>query len=522
MSMRNFLSILLIGFFSTFLPRFLPAKEVKGVVFEDVNRNLMLDAGEAGIPGILVSNQQEVVKTDEKGRYRLKVTEETIIFVTQPRGYTLPVNELNLPQFYYIHQPKGSPALQYPGVAPTGKLPASVNFPLLKTTESDSFEIVIFSDPQPRDSMEIDYIRDDVAAELVGTNAAFGITLGDIMYDKLGNFDYYNRVAAQIGIPFFNVPGNHDMNYDAPDDHYATETYKRHFGPNYYAFERGQVHFMVLDVVEWQGRNAEGKGSYIGKIGTKQLEWVKNQLAHVPMDRLIVLALHIPLYYFNDPNPVVNVSDREALLQLLAHRQRILALAGHMHVIDHSFLAQNAGWPGQNPIHQIICSAACGSWWGGPKDERGIPITDQRDGTPNGYHILRFTGNQYTARFKPANRDANFQLRISAPTGTVRAGQDSLIIVNVFDGSERSVVEHQLDEGAFRPMQRVVRKDPYIEAIHANFSGTYASWIQPEPSSHIWIAPLPADLKPGLHKLLVKTRDQFGQTYQTAQIFVIE
>ena len=44
----------------------------------------------------------------------------------------------NLPRFFYIHQPKGSPAdlnLHFRGIEPTGPLPASVDFALRKVEE---------------------------------------------------------------------------------------------------------------------------------------------------------------------------------------------------------------------------------------------------------------------------------------------------------------------------------------------------------------------------------------------------
>ena len=35
---------------------------------------------------------------------------------------------------------------------------------------------------------EIDYIRDDVVAELIGTEAKFGMTMGDVTYDDMSVF----------------------------------------------------------------------------------------------------------------------------------------------------------------------------------------------------------------------------------------------------------------------------------------------------------------------------------------------
>jgi hypothetical protein len=97
-----------------------------GVVYEDTNKNQQFDAGEKTIPGVLVSNQREVVKTAENGRYSLPVEDGSVIFVIKPGGYAAPLDGSNLPQFYYIHQPEGSPPLKYAGVPPGGGI-AGIN-----------------------------------------------------------------------------------------------------------------------------------------------------------------------------------------------------------------------------------------------------------------------------------------------------------------------------------------------------------------------------------------------------------
>src|SRR5258708_11443638 len=102
-----------------------------GVVFEDRSGSGRRQAGDPGIAGVLVSNGCEVVKTDGEGRYALPVDDQTIIFVIKPSGYAVPVERgVMLPRFYYIHQPKGTPAhlgLRYRGIEPTGPLPGAID-----------------------------------------------------------------------------------------------------------------------------------------------------------------------------------------------------------------------------------------------------------------------------------------------------------------------------------------------------------------------------------------------------------
>ena len=141
-------------------------ERVTGVVYADINGNGVRESGERGIAGVLVSNQVDVVPTDEKGRYQLSLDEGTVIFLTKPAGYRVPLNAYNLPQFYYVHQTKGSPeGLKYPGVAPTGPLPQALDFPLLQTGVEETFSAIISGDPQLLNEEEVGYFRDDVAAE---------------------------------------------------------------------------------------------------------------------------------------------------------------------------------------------------------------------------------------------------------------------------------------------------------------------------------------------------------------------
>lgn len=58
-------------------------------------------------------------------------------------------------------------------------------FKLTKQEEPDKFKAIFFGDPQPSSIEQVDHIAHDVIAELIGTDAKFGVTLGDIMFDQL-------------------------------------------------------------------------------------------------------------------------------------------------------------------------------------------------------------------------------------------------------------------------------------------------------------------------------------------------
>ena len=529
------------------LPHSALAANATGQVFLDSNKNGSLDAGERGIAGVRVSNGLDVVTTNDEGRYTLPVDEQSIIFITKPRDYAIPVNAHMLPQFYYIHQPAGSPAgMRYEGIAPTGPLPEQIDFPLIERQESAQFEAILFADPQPQTQRELDYIRDDVVAELIDTQAAFGITLGDILYDDLSMFPRYNALIAQIGIPWYNVPGNHELNFEADSDEYSLETFKKFFGPPYYAFEYADALFVVLDNIDYQGNgeadpsDARGDGGYEARISKRQLRWLEKELEHVDKDRLVFVATHVPL---GSEVTSSATDNRRGLFQLLSGRPNLYSVAGHTHTNNHLYFGEEDGFDGPGTFHHHVLATVSGSWWSGPFDERGIAISDQRDGTPNGYHILEVDSTDLVVRYKGAGKPADQQMRIRFDVThhqleangmrDFRAGQlldgrmsqDELaaasIMVNLFDGGPKSQVSYRVNDGVYRPLERNLRKDPYMLEQFVRHASDKKSFVQATVSTHLFEADLDADLPPGVHTVTVRAADEFGRIHHGHAILEI-
>lgn len=519
------------------------AATISGTVYENRSGGQRRTASDPGIPGVLVSNGREVVKTDAAGRYALPIDDESIVFVIKPTGYAVPVDDDMLPRFYYIHQPAGSPQilnLRYRGLEPTGPLPDAVDFALKKVDEPQKFDVLLFTDPQPESAVEVDFIRDDVVSGLIGAKAAFGMTFGDIMFDDLSLYPRLNRIIGKIGLPWYNIGGNHDLNYEAPGAKYSRETFKRVFGPNYYAFEYGGALFLMLDNVDYLGPDAarpRGAGKFEGRIGERQLAFVANVLKEFPADKLVVTGMHIPLRNYLDGNdPSTNTADRAEFLKLFAGRPNTLSLAGHTHTTEHHYLGADDGFSGSAPHHHHVLTAVSGSWWSGPYDHRGIAVADSRDGSPNGFHILSIDGSGYSTRFMPANEPSARQMRIVLDSQFHRARKELYaeyrmgellgsplprenafatdLIVNFFDGGPRTAVEYRIGERAPVKMARVTRPDPFVEEVFARNEATKKPWVKAEPSSHIWSARLPPDLEAGTHCIAVRVIDEYGREHR--------
>lgn len=516
------------------LPRGVNAELVaNGVVYHDRNRNGSQDRFEFGVRNVAVSNGRDVVTTDWRGRYHIPIENDTFLFVAKPGGWQTPVDANQLPRFYYHHNPAGSPeGLAYPGVAPTGPLPERIDFPLYRAKEPSQFSAIVFGDTQTYTLEQLDWLSRDVIEELIGTDALFGVSLGDLVGDDLALFEPLNRAIAQIGIPWHNVLGNHDMNYQASGDEDSDDSFQRVYGPTNYAFEYGKVHFIVLDNVVYNGIDAESgeSGGYAGGIGPRQLAFVANYLATVPTDRLVVLAMHIPF-----DSPPFEVEHREQLFEILRHRPHTLSLAGHTHFQENQFFGPERGFNAASPHHQLIVATASGSWWLGADDETGIPHATMRCGSPNGYSILRLDGNQYSIRFKAARRPRDYQMNIYAPSSVTAAeAGDTEIIANVFAGSDRSRVELRLGdpggdkgaEGPWIPMSREDRFDPaYVEAVGRDLVRNprpFNFLPPPMASPHLWVGKLPALPRSGTHAIIVRSEDMYGQVYIARRLIRID
>jgi hypothetical protein len=487
-----------------------------GFVFHDRNSNGVRDPGEEGLGGVRVSNQREIVETDEEGRWRLPVEEDdTIFFVIKPTGWMTPVNENNLPRFYYIHKPHGSPPeLYYPGVAPTGPLPESIDFPLRPQEEPEDFRVIFVGDPQARTLREVDWMRVDSIPEMSRAGAAFGVTLGDIVHNQLWLFQPTVEAFALAGIPWYNVIGNHDINFDATEDRHASSTFQSVFGPPYYSFEYGNVHFMALDNIRWHHPTPDDPGGYFAGFGPRQMEFIRNDLARVPADRMVVLMMHIQ---YPDARWAPYADELAELLRLVGERPHSVYVAGHRHRIRHRFLGRRDGWPRAEPLYHLIVPALGGGQWGGHPDALGIPGAVQPGGSPRGYFIFNFQpGPRFSARFKASRRPEEYQMNLWAPQTVPqdRAGETE-VFANVFAATARSTVEMRLrEDGDWRPMAQTVEVDPFqMQAVEREARRDGLPAGSPGRSEHLWKTTLPEFPPIGAHTIHVRTTDMFGQTW---------
>ena len=446
--------------------------KIRGLVFEDRNRDGRRQPHEPGIPGVMVSDGLNVVTTNGDGRYALPLPSEAdeaagiSIFITKPDGFEVPVDENNIPQFFYHHKPNGSPpnvrgeSFRFGGLEPTGPLPWRINFPLIRSKKKLKFKIVVSGDTQTYSNNELGYLRDTLARELAGMEDLEALIIeGDVMGDDLSLYPRFKRVMSLANSPQYYVPGNHDLDFDAPSDEHSFDTFRREWGPAYYSFDIGDVHFVGLDDVKYpctpEEDNQDGlhgscdnpdtSPTYNGMLTERQLQWLKNDLAHVPMNKLIVLNMHIPIYSFIDQNLANQMMDNaKELYKILGCpiaadgedvtagcERPALALSGHTHTVEQIRPGETfEGWDkvldsgalppgravGASPFPQIVAGAACGAWWSGDFTAEGVPEAWQRLGAPRGYFVIEFNGNTYKDTFKATGKPIEQQMSVDLLT----------------------------------------------------------------------------------------------------------
>ncbi|MBN2862766.1 MAG: calcineurin-like phosphoesterase family protein [Bacteroidales bacterium] len=486
---------------------------VKGIVFFDKTGDGSYDpSGDKPLKGIAVSNGREVVITNRSGIYELPLRDNSAIFVIKPRNWMVPVDDNQLPRFYYLYSREGASGNNFRGLSPTGKIPELINFPLYPVKEPDSFDVLVLGDTQPRDDKEIYYTAHDVLPELVGIDAAFGITLGDIVFDDLNLYDHMIGTLSTIGIPMRYVPGNHDNDYSGNDLTNARGAWLRTFGPTYYSFSHGPVHFIVMDDIRWIVE--DNKRYYRTGLGEDQMEFLRNEIKRLDKEQLLVLLSHIP---YEASTEWENEAEKKTLYEIIASHTNTISLTAHTHQHYHQIIGKGEGYEGNKPHHMVSVGTVCGSWWTGAPDEYGIPHAMMSDGTPNCYTILHINGNKWKLSWKAPGKPADFQMHIDAPE-MINAGKDDRIKItaNIFNALPSADVKVRIgDEGEWMSMKRNLQSDPVrLAVVEREKQLGKVPWRnlgESFPSGHIWIAEPQIKLDPGVYVIHVKAVDEWWQ-----------
>jgi UDP-2,3-diacylglucosamine pyrophosphatase LpxH len=423
------------------------------------------------IAGVRVSDGYRVSITDASGKFEIPIGPESgpFVFVCLPAGYWTD-------RFY----------------VPTSLAAAAPPvFRLRSCLASESYRAVYLTDVHLGEGRaDQSYSRFEATIEEINSldpTPAFCWVGGDITLQG-GKGEKYVELMSRLKMPVRNAVGNHEMLVREPD---PRARFGQLFGPTYYSFDIGKVHYITLDGCHVRPE-ADGYKNVEGLLSKRELRWLAEDLRNVPEGMATVASIHIPLvsdYPARRGTTAAKVPwwilrNADEVVDLLAQQGVALVLQGHLHENQRSI---------RQGIEFVESISACGRWWKAPEGscENGV------SGEPRGYRILEINGSSVQHRYQSsaeARVDAIGEV-VGRPDHLAVQGE-AVLAVNVFDPGQHTVVEGQLDGG---PMERLLprTKVRYHEDL--------------EPAHH-WTWTISATaLTPGRHLLRLHVREPDGR-----------
>lgn len=461
------LSFLLV--FSTFI--YADAKNIKGSV-KDSEGNC--------IAGVVVSDGLNTTQTDSKGRFVIDTDKDSrFVFISTPSGYRSSVSEGKTSYYQKLDSDK-----------------KAYDFIVEKKEGDDTnHNLIVIADPQISDADELPELEThakDIGSfvKTMDDDDIFGLCLGDIVGWNHKLYPRYNKVMSNSGIPFRHVMGNHDMtNYG--DRHEGSMTdYEGFFGPAWYSFNVGKVHYVVLNDNFFIGRD----WYYIGYIDQRQLRWLEKDLSYVPKGSIVIVSVHIPTtlgeddrksFKYGDISEIV--SNKQGLYNLLKPYKSII-LSGHMHTGNNQIINDNL-------MEQNI-PGLCGAWWCGP-----VCI----DGSPIGYKVFEIDGTDIRWQYKASGKPLDYQMKVYVDD----VQHPGWVVANVWDYDPSWTIEYYEDGKKICDMERFKATDPLARECYKDPASLKRQWVYAAPTENMFRAKHSPDAK----TLEVRATDRFGRVY---------
>lgn len=210
--------------------------------------------------GVSVSDGRNVVKTDAEGKFTLDgYYKSRFVTVTTPSGYVA--------DSYYQHVEKGKESYDF-------KLTPNAGM----GQEKHSF--IQVSDSEIGEDGVGPWI-DSIHAMVEEQHPAFIIHTGDICYEAGLKRHIQDMNSENMGVPVYYTIGNHDY----VDGKYGEELFESIYGPVWYSFEVGNIHYVVTPFQN----GADYKSGY---NENDRWRWLANDLANTDPDMKVVMFNH--------------------------------------------------------------------------------------------------------------------------------------------------------------------------------------------------------------------------------------
>lgn len=451
------------------------AKDIKGTV-KDTDGN--------PVSGVIVSDGLNTVQTDKKGRFEMDTDEDSrFVFISTPSGY--------------VSATLKGRTLFYKEINNSTK---SYDFVIKKNAKDDTnHNLIVIADPQISERNELPELAkhsDDIAefVKSMDGDYTFGLCLGDIVGWDHSIYPEYNKVMSKAGLEYRHVIGNHDMTNWGRSHETSMRNYEDTFGPCWYSFNVGKIHYIVLNDNFFIGRD----WYYIGYLDERQLRWLENDLSYIPKGSQIVVSMHIPTTLnksdrdaFRTDIMLDNLCNKPALYKML-EPYKTLILSGHMHTADYEQISDN--------ITEINIAGLCGAWWCGE-----VCI----DGSPAGYKVFDMDGNTIKWIYKGCGHPLEYQMKVY----TNLPEYPGEVIANVWDYDPSWKVEYFEDGVKICDMERFKAQDPLAKELYKDPSSLKRTWVYAAPTENMFRATRSPEAK----NVEVRVTDRFGRIYKTTK-----
>lgn len=353
-----------------------------------------------GVSGVLVSDGVEIVQTDAEGNYRLQSDKEMkYVFMTVPSGYEAASTGV-LPR---IHQMLTADV----------DTKEEIDFELYREP-NDDFTLFLLGDIHlARRNSDLEQfgkvaktLNDCISA---APGKVYVLTLGDMTWDlywlsnNYGFSHYLETVNSHFhDIPFFHTIGNHDNEMEVGGDLTKSFKYTENLAPDYYSFNLGKIHFIVLDNMDFTDVEAgeSHRGEYRKRFTAQQLEWLRKDLSYVDKSTPVFVSAHEPI---SRPDGISWGEELGGLADFIGIFDgfKVQFLSGHTHHIFNRRYADN--------FVEYNAGALCAGWWWSGYLTPGIHVSS--DGSPGGFSIWSFNGTEYRHSYRAAGQSPDYQFR---------------------------------------------------------------------------------------------------------------
>lgn len=365
--------------------------------------------GESPLAGVVVTDGYSVTRTDAAGVYYLpRHGSAQFVIISLPSGYEANTVD-NIPEYF--------------------RRLASVKDGVerhdfcLRQVDNRRHVVITPADlhlANRFNRQDIVWFRNGFVADVNALIASYRVrgiqpyvlTLGDLSSDAHWYSDGYNlthyvKDMRAVKAPIFNTMGNHDNDIMLHGDWIGEQPYRDIVGPVYYSFNLGEIHYVVLDNTIWINPPGHMSQSEAG-VAAHQIEWLRKDLAYVPKDKPVYVAMHCQMSALQvaglglKPSPYMQ--GWQGLFDCFDGFADVHFLTGHTHVAYNV----NYGVLGYPHIYEHNTPAVSAIWWW-TTSFVGRELCDC--GAPGGYGVYEVDGTDVWRRFKGTNMPIEKQIR---------------------------------------------------------------------------------------------------------------